>query len=74
MPDKKCTGECIRCTFQQQVYCAAQHGHAIMAVMPAIIERLDRLDAKFGQAEIFNPLKEEAQKTAGADNRAAVTL
>lgn len=75
MPEKKCTGECIRCTFQQQVYCAAQHGHAIMAFMPAIIERLDRLDAKFGQADIFNPLKDGgAQKVPGADNRGIETI
>ena len=71
--DKKCTGECIKCSFQQQTYCAAQHGHAIMTYMPAIIERLDRLESKFGQAEIFNPLKEEAQKTSGAENREAET-
>ena len=70
MTDKKCTGECIKCNFQQQVYCAAQHGHAIMAVMPAIIERLDRLESKFGRADIFNPLaKEEAQNGFGAENR-----
>ena len=72
--DNKCTGECIRCSFQQQTYCAAQYGHAIMAVMPAIIERLDMLNAKFGQAEIFNPLKEDgAQKTSGANSREAET-
>ena len=71
MPEKKCTGECIKCTFQQQVYCAAQHGHAIMAFMPAIIERLDRLESRFGRADIFNPLeKEEAQNVPGAENRA----
>ena len=69
MPEKKCTGECIKCSFQQQIYCAAQHGHAIMAFMPAIIERLDRLDSKFGPAEVFNPLKEEAQKGPGAENK-----
>lgn len=78
MPEKKCSGECIRCTFQQQVYCAAQHGHAIMAFMPAIIERLDRLGeslSKFGPAEVFNPLKEdEAQPSPGAENRGLETI
>ena len=67
--DNKCTGECIKCSFQQQTYCAAQHGHAIMTYMPAIIERLDRLVSKFGAGDIFNPLKEEAQKSPGAENR-----
>ena len=73
MQDKKCTGECIKCSFQQQIYCAAQHGHAIMSFMPAIIERLDRIDAKFGSAEVFNPLKEEAHKAPGAENKGAET-
>ena len=71
--DKKCSGECIKCSFQQQIYCAAQHGHAIMEFMPAIIERLDRIAAKFGNAEIFNPLKEEAQKVPGAESRGIET-
>ena len=74
MPEKKCTGECIKCSFQQQTYCAAQHCHAIMTFMPAIIERLERLESKFGTSEVFNPLKDEAQKTSGAENREAVTL
>ena len=34
--DKKCSGECIKCSFQQQIYCAAQHGHAIMSVFSVL--------------------------------------
>ena len=75
MPEKKCTGECIKCSFQQQIYCAAQHGHAIMAVMPAIIERLDRLEARFGPAALLNPLKDDgAQNDPGAENRGFGTI
>ena len=74
MEEKRCTGDCLKCSFQQQVYCAAQHGHAIMTFLPGIIERLDRIEnemAKFGQADIINPLKkeDEAQKDPGAENR-----
>ena len=67
---QSCTGDCLKCSFQQQIYCAAQHGHAIMSFMPAIMKRLDMLNSKFGKADIFNPLvKEEAQKISGAENR-----
>ena len=67
---QSCTGECLKCSFQQQTYCAAQHGHAIMTYMPAIIEKLDTLLNRFGQAEIINPLKEDkAQKGSGAESR-----
>ena len=75
MEEKKCTGNCIACSFQQQTYCAAQHGHAIMTYMPAIIERLERLESKFVPADIINPLKEDkAQSEAGAENRASETI
>lgn len=68
--DKLCTGDCLKCSFQQQIYCAAQHGHAIMALMPRILERFDRLDAMFSSnGDVFNPLK--AQNNAGAENKAS---
>lgn len=71
MADKVCTGDCIKCAFQQQVYCAAQHGHAVMELFPAVFERLDKivehLDGLSG-GDIINPLK-QAQKDSGADNR-----
>lgn len=73
MAEKVCSGDCLRCSFQQQVYCAAQHGHAIMAVMPVLVARLDRIEAALAgfapKEEIINPLGIEAQKGSGADNR-----
>ena len=58
-----CTGECIKCSFQQQIYCAAQHGHAIMNNQKAIVERLDRLEAEIsslsGPRSLINPLDKE---------------
>lgn len=75
MADKVCSGDCLKCSFQQQVYCAAQHGHAIMDLMPGIVERLERLESslsRFGQTkDIINPLQDGAQKGAGAENRAS---
>ena len=75
MAENTCTGECIKCSFQQQIYCAAQHGHAIMNNQRAIVERLDRLEASIaaiGRPQaLINPL--EAQRADGAENRPATT-
>lgn len=72
MAQSKCTGDCLKCPYPQQMYCAAQHGHAIMTYMPAIIERLERLEktlSGFTCQDIINPLKDNAQKDPGAENR-----
>lgn len=72
MAEKQCTGNCLQCSMQQQVYCAAQYGHAVMAFMPVLMERLDGLTralSGFSPQEIINPLKDNAQKGSGADNR-----
>ena len=76
MPEKKCTGECLKCTFQQQVYCSAQRTYAIMLNQEAIVARLDRLEgilSRFDSPATFNPLEDKAQSGAGADNRAPET-
>ena len=70
MAEKKCTGDCIQCSFQQQVYCAAQHGHAILAAIPVLIEKLDALTA--APSSIINPL-EKAHEGPGAENRGSDT-
>ena len=72
MAEKSCTGECLKCSFQQQVYCAAQRTYAMMLNQEAIVARLDRLDAmlsKFEPQEIINPLEDNAQNGSGAENR-----
>ena len=73
MPESKCTGNCLKCSFQQQTYCAAQKGYAIMTYMPAIIEKLNKIEAempKFNADAVFDPTNEEtAQKDSGAENR-----
>lgn len=71
MAENTCTGECIKCSFQQQIYCAAQHGHAIMNNQRAIVERLDRLEAAMSSVSrpegLINPLaKNDAQEADGA--------
>jgi len=73
MAENTCTGDCIKCSFQQQTYCAAQHGHAIMNNQRAIVERLDRLEQALtslaGPRPLINPMEDKAQEDPGADNR-----
>ena len=78
MAESVCKGECIKCSFQQQIYCAAQHGHAVMNNQKAIVERLDRLEAAIvaiaRPQALINPLEpKKAQEADGAENRPATT-
>ena len=71
MAENKCTGECLKCNFQQQVYCAAQRTYAMMLNQEAIVNRLDRMEAmlsRFDTRDII-PLEDNAQSGSGAENR-----
>ena len=75
---EKCSGECIKCSMQQQLYCSAYMSHAIMENQRVIVERLDLTDKAVSslteRSDIINPFEEKkAQKSAGADNRAEET-
>jgi len=68
---KSCTGDCLKCSFQQQTYCAAQRTYAILNNQEAIVNRLDRLEAllsRFDTKDII-PLEDNAQEGSGAKNR-----
>ena len=72
MQENKCTGECLRCSFQQQTYCAAQRSYGIMKNQEAIVARLDAIAAalaSFAPGQVFNPMGDSAQKDSGAENR-----
>ena len=71
MDENKCSGDCIKCHVNQRIYCAAQHGHAIMAALPPLFERLDRIEKALSRfdASIINPLEDDAQNDSGAENR-----
>ena len=68
-----CTGECLKCSFQQQVYCSSQRTYAMMRNQEAIVARLDLIQqalSRFDSKDIINPLEDNAQhKDSGADNR-----
>ena len=71
MAEKKCAGECLKCSFQQQTYCSAQRTYAMMLNQEAIVARLDKLDAmlsRFDTKDII-PLEDNAQVGLGAENR-----
>lgn len=68
MAENKCTGDCLRCTFQQQVYCAAQRTYALLENQRAIVERLDRMDARLAETSSV-PLIKIAHQGDGAENR-----
>jgi len=74
MAENKCTGDCTKCPFPQQVYCAAQRTYAILNNQESIVARLDALSARlsmFDSMESINPImKDTAQEGAGAENRA----
>lgn len=75
MPEKKCTGDCLKCSFQQQVYCAAQRTYAMMKNQEAIVERIKAIESRlFAETEIINPLKDNAQGVGGAENRPQQTV
>lgn len=77
MANNSCTGDCLKCSFQQQVYCSAQRSYAMMENQRAIVERLDRIEAAIGSitASDIIPLEEnKAQIPGGADNRPEPTV
>ena len=74
-----CTGDCLKCSFQQQTYCAAQRSYGIMKNQEVIIARLEAIEGKLATTEnpvpMINLLEEpkEAQNGSGADNREPIT-
>ena len=72
MPEKKCTGDCIKCSLQQQIYCSAQYSHEILAKQHSLEDRLNSLAARLDSlttapANIINPLG--TQEGSGVENR-----
>lgn len=70
MAAQSCTGDCLKCSFQQQTYCAAQRTYGIMKNQESIVAMLNALDAKlsaFTPGNVFNPMEDNAQKDSGAE-------
>lgn len=63
---KRCSGDCMQCSFQQRVYCAAQIARnnineiaEIKGMLSAISERVERLGN--ATTEVFNPMNESVE-------------
>ena len=71
--NNKCTGDCLKCSLQQQVYCSAQRTFGIMKNQESIVSRLDIIQtalSAFGPQPIISLNEDnDAQKDSGADNR-----
>lgn len=67
--EKTCTGDCLRCSLQQQIYCAAQRSYAMMENQRSFAARLEEISHKLDgitNQEAIIPLG-GAQNAGGAD-------
>lgn len=72
MAEQHCTGDCLKCSFQQQVYCSSQRTYAMMNNQEAIINRLEEIESRLRTFEARDDiirLTTNAQKDSGAENR-----
>ena len=64
MAEKQCTGDCLKCPLQQQIYCTSQRSFQMMRNQEAIYNKLESLE-KALSGELI-PL--DAQEGRGAEN------
>lgn len=72
-----CTGDCLKCSFQQQTYCAAQRSYGIMKNQESIVARLDAITQKLNaldSGQIINLLEDNTQIDSGVENREPQTI
>lgn len=71
---KKCTGDCLKCSFQQQMYCTSQRAYQMMKNQEALFNKLEELSKSFAKESIIpfgalngqsaeNKLPEEKEQT-----------
>ena len=74
---ESCTGNCLKCSFQQQTYCAAQRTYGLMKNQEAIVARLDALAEKLNMldsGQMINLLEDNTQIGSGVENREPETI
>lgn len=67
--EKKCTGDCLGCPMQQQIYCSSQRTHAILENQRSFEARLERIERsldRLASTESLIPL-DNAQSAGGAE-------
>lgn len=60
---KKCSGDCLMCSFQQRVYCAAQISRNNMDAIVEMRESIKELSQKIDRlgntdSDVFNPIND----------------
>ena len=70
---KECSGECLGCSLQQQIFCSSSRTFAIMENQRKIVERLDSLAAIVNRIAVppeeVVPARKKTQISGGVDNR-----
>ena len=79
MEGRKCDGNCLGCSFQQQTYCSAQRTYALLKNQEAMFSHIGNLEEALaamktaferfgGEGKIINPFeKVESPKEAKED-------
>lgn len=73
--ERKCDGQCQKCTLLQQTYCSAVRMHALIQHEPILFSRLEKIEEAMKAIEqrliqFGEPVKDIAPIGAGADNTA----
>ena len=76
---KECTGDCLKCSFQQQVYCTSHFTYEMWRKQGNLEEAITRLEASISvltdKNNIINQLEDnKAQNPGGAENRPEQTI
>ena len=69
MAEYKCSGDCIKCSPAQRLYCASQRAYAILETQQAILSQLAEIREKLNQEEAVTPIDGTGTEEDGADNR-----
>ena len=65
---KTCTGDCMKCSVQQRIYCSAQMTRnlidAVNALSMRVAELTERVESiNADDSDVFNPLRIENEET-----------
>lgn len=70
--EKQCTGDCIGCSMQQQIYCSSQRAYHLVKNQEEVMRRIDALEKRLSGGSLINPFQ-EAQEGRGAENSSPET-
>lgn len=74
MAEFKCSGDCIKCSPPQRIYCAAQRSYAILEAQQAILSQLAEIRERLNQEETVTPIDGTGTEEDGADNRDSINV